>query len=354
MDRRQALSTLLMSCGLAAAGCAPGRSAPEDASLRVMTVNGWVAAGELGVTLTHEHLYADLRPYPEQAAQPLAADLDDAAQVLLPLLQRLASAGCRSLVDCTASNLGRHPRLIQRLSRASGLHMLTTTGGYAAAGRRFVPPYLREQSAAQLAARWTREFDAGIDGSDIRPGLIKIGVDEGPLEGLELKLLQAALQTHLDTGLTIACHIGSWTEPHTEAGRSAMQQLGAIREAGVSPSAWVWVHSQHEADLRHHVSVARQGGWVSFDDFRPARVARYVELLQAMRGEGLLHRVLVSQDAGWYTAGAPHGGSITPYDPLFTALLPALRADGFTEADLNTLLVTNPAQAFAVRVRLAS
>ncbi len=353
MDRRQALQTLLASCSLASAGCAPTRGSSAAGDLRVMTVNGWINASDLGVTLAHEHVFADLRPAAEQAAQPLTVDLDEAVQVLLPHLQQVARQGCCSLVECTATNLGRHPRLIQRLSRASGLHMLTVTGGYAAAGRRFVPRYLAEQSAGQLAARWTREWATGIDGTDIRPGLIKIGVDEGPLEGLELKLLQAALQTHLDTGLTIACHIGAWTEKHPEAGRSAMQQLGAIRLAGVSPSAWIWVHAQHEGDLQHQLSIARQGGWISFDDFRVERLARYVELLQTMRGEGLLHRVLVSQDAGWYTAGQPRGGTIAPYDPLFTSLLPALRAAGFGDADINTLMVTNPAQAFAVRVRAA-
>ncbi|WP_057299459.1 phosphotriesterase [Pelomonas sp. Root1217] len=351
MDRRHALQTLMLSCGLVSAGCAPTRGTLPDARLRVMTVNGWINAADLGVTLAHEHLFADLRPHKEQAAQPLATDLDEAVQVLLPHLQQIASRGCRSLVECTATNLGRHPRLIRRLSQASGLHMLTVTGGYAAAGRRFVPPYLMEQSAGQLAARWTREWNVGIDGTDIRPGLIKIGVDEGPIEGLELKLLQAALQTHLDTGLTIACHIGAWVEKHTEAGRSALQQLGAIRQAGVSPSAWIWVHSQHEDDLQHHVSIARQGGWISFDDFRVERLALYVERLQTMRREGVLHRVLVSQDAGWYTAGQPRGGTIVPYEPLFTSLLPALRAAGFGEADIDTLMVTNPAQAFAVRLR---
>ncbi len=351
MHRRRAIQTLLSAGGLAVAGCAPPARLPATDGLRVMTVNGWIDAAALGVTLPHEHLFADLRPHAEQAAQPLKVDIDEAVQVLLPQLQRVARHGCRSLVECTATNLGRHPRLIQRLSQASGLHMLTVTGGYAAAGRRFVSGELMAQSADQLAERWTREWTEGIDGSGIRPGLIKIGVDEGPPEALETRLLQAAVQTHRNTGLTIACHIGSWTEKHTEAGRTAMQQLAAIRQAGLSPSAWIWVHAQHEGDLRQQVSVARAGGWISFDDFREAQLARYVGLLQTLRREGVLNRVLVSQDAGWYTAGQPRGGTIAPYEPLFTSLLPALRAAGFSEAEIQTLVVTNPAQALAVRAR---
>ena len=124
MHRRRAIQTLLSAGGLAVAGCAPPARLPATDGLRVMTVNGWIDAAALGVTLPHEHLFADLRPHAEQAAQPLKVDIDEAVQVLLPQLQRVARHGCRSLVECTATNLGRHPRLIQRLSQASGLHML--------------------------------------------------------------------------------------------------------------------------------------------------------------------------------------------------------------------------------------
>jgi predicted metal-dependent phosphotriesterase family hydrolase len=59
----------------------------------------------------------------------------------------------------------------------------------------------------------------------------------------------------------------------------------------------------------------------------------------------------VSQDAGWYSVGEPGGGNIRPYDTVFTALIPALRARGLAQAEIDPVFVTNPAAAFAVRVR---
>jgi phosphotriesterase-related protein len=70
-----------------------------------------------------------------------------------------------------------------------------------------------------------------------------------------------------------------------------------------------------------------------------------------MRDEGLLHRVLVSQDAGWYHVGEPLGGSFRTFDTVFTAFIPALRAARFTDDDIHTLFVNNPANAFSIAVR---
>ena len=66
-------------------------------------------------------------------------------------------------------------------------------------------------------------------------------------------------------------------------------------------------------------------------------------------------RVLISQDAGWYAVGEPRGGGKPrSYETMFTHFLPALRAKGFGTAEIETLLVRNPARAFAVAVRRAS
>ena len=70
-----------------------------------------------------------------------------------------------------------------------------------------------------------------------------------------------------------------------------------------------------------------------------------------MRDEGLLHRVLVSQDAGWYHVGEPLGGSFRPFDAVFNAFIPAVRAARFTDGDIHTLFVNNPANAFSIAVR---
>ena len=63
-------------------------------------------------------------------------------------------------------------------------------------------------------------------------------------------------------------------------------------------------------------------------------------------------RVLISHDAGWYSVGELNGGSIRPYTAIFTHLVSALKKQGFTEQQLDQLLVINPANAFSIRVRV--
>jgi phosphotriesterase-related protein len=82
-----------------------------------------------------------------------------------------------------------------------------------------------------------------------------------------------------------------------------------------------------------------------FDGISPSSLARHVELVQRMRGEGLLTHVLVSHDAGWYHVGEPGGGQFRPYTTIFTDFIPRLRSAGFSDAEVQQLLVDNPRRA---------
>jgi phosphotriesterase-related protein len=264
-------------------------------------------------------------------------------QQVLPHLQRIAALGCRSFVDATAVGLGRDPLLLLRLSEQSGLNILTTTGNYAAFDYRFLPSYVREQSVDALAARWVLEFEQGIEGSGVRPGFIKLGFNGGPLSEVERKLIRAAAKAHRATGLTIGAHTGMAV--------AAYEELGELESAGVHPSAWIWIHAQNEPDAAKYLDAARRGAWISLDGVSPESIDLHAGRVLTLRDAGLLNRVLISQDAGWYSVGEPDGGKFRPYDTLFTALLPALVARGLKQAEIDQLLVTNPAAAFAVHVR---
>jgi phosphotriesterase-related protein len=310
---------------------------------QVMTVRGPLDRREMGLTLTHEHLFADLRPHAEQMRNPVQTNVDEVVEVVLPYLHRLRELGCRTFVDATAVGLGRDAALIKRLSEESGLHMLTVTGNYAAVDYQFLPPYVHEDSPERLAQRWIGEWERGIGDSGVRPGFIKLSVNDRPLSDIERKLVRAAATTHLEIGLTIGTH--------TRLGTSALAQLSELGARGVHPSAWIWIHAQHEKDLTQQVEAARRGAWISFDGINTDSVDAHVELVKRLRDEGQLGRVLVSQDAGWYRPGEPRGGNIRAYDTILTKFIPALRAAGFTSKEIDTLFIDNPAQAFAVSVR---
>jgi phosphotriesterase-related protein len=304
---------------------------------RIMTVLGPLAPDQLGRTLMHEHVLVDF--IGADKIEPGRYNPDEVFSKALPRLKELKSAGCSTLVECTPAFLGRDPALLQRLSRASGLHILTNTGIYGAAHDKYVPAYALHESAQQLAARWVREAEDGIPPSGIKPGFMKIGVDSGPLSEIDAKLVRAAAIVHQKTGLVIASHTGD--------GTAAMAQLTLLQSMGVPPSAFIWVHAQNEPDSNLHRTAAALGAWVEVDGIAPATIPQSVKLVMDLRRSGHLEQVLISQDSGWYHVGEPGGGTFRPYTTIFSQFLPSLLAAGAGPEDVATLLVQNPRHALA-------
>ncbi len=336
MDRRRFLRSAATLVGMSSMARLPaaGKGNP------VNTVLGPLPASELGRALIHEHVLVDFVGADKIA--PGRYNRDEAFRVVLPHLAKLKSAGCQTFVDCTPNYLGRDPELLRRLSHASGLHIITNTGLYGAADDKYVPRFAYSETAEQLAARWTREFEKGILPSRIRPGFIKIGVDGGPLSEIDAKLVAAAALTHRRTGLIIAAH--------TRDGTAAMEELRVLEKYEVHPSAFIWVHAQNERDPKVHLKAARMGAWVEFEGLTGDGRAERVESILRMKLAGLLHRVLVSNDAGWYNVGEPGGGKFHEYNVLLTEFLPELRQAGLGGDDLATLLERNPQQALTPQI----
>ncbi len=313
--------------------------APESNDQVVMTVRGPRSPEALGSVLPHEHVILDTAG--AERVKDSQYDRDDVVKVVKPYLQAAQEAGCRTLVECTPNYIGRDPILLRRLSKATGLHILTNTGLYGAANDQFVPGFAYEETPEQLADRWVTEAGRGIGDSGIRPGFIKIGVDNGRLSKIDRKLVEAAAQTHLETGLTIAAHTGD--------AEAAFHELDVLKKAGVSPNAFIWVHAQHEDDPKVLAEAAEQGAWISLDHIEKKSVDKYLALVNGLDKRGFLDRVLLSHDAGWYSIGEPGGGDYRGYTDMFEHFLPQLRDAGYSEAQVDQLTNINPRQAFVIR-----
>jgi phosphotriesterase-related protein len=336
-----AMASAALASPLTAARAKPGVAPAQAPGPRgsIDTVTGPIDPARLGLTLMHEHVLVDFIGAAE--ASPSRYDADAVFTQVLPHLQHVKALGAATLVECTPAHLGRDARLLQRLAKASGLNILSNTGYYGANKDKHLPAHAFTETPQQLAARWIREHEQGIDGTGIRPAFMKIGVDAGPLSAVDAKLVHAAAITHKATGLPIAAHTGN--------GVAAFAEMDILERAGVPLSSFIWVHAQSEPDGALHQKAAARGAWVEFDGIDPKSVDRHVALVLATREAGRLDRALVSHDAGWYRVGEPGGGAFRPFDTLFTAFVPALRAAGLSEADVRQLLVENPRRALTPR-----
>jgi phosphotriesterase-related protein len=309
----------------------------------IHTCMGVMSTDDLGKALTHEHILVDF----------IGADStgyhrwirEDVVLKVFPYLEEIRKHGYLTLFECTPAYLGRDPLIYKELSNLTGLNIITNTGFYGAFDNRFIPEYALYESAEQLADRWIDEFTNGIDNSGIKPGFIKIAIDrDSVLSEMHKKLVIAAAKTHLKTGMTIASHTGPSS--------GAYRQAEILRSEGVSLEAFIWVHAL-EGSAEDNIKLAKQGMWISFDkmDSKPHTVQLFVDRLKAMKEAEMLHKVLLSHDAGWYKPGQEDGGSFRPFTSIETLLLPELKVSGFTEEEIFQVMVKNPAKAFGMRVR---
>jgi phosphotriesterase-related protein len=257
---------------------------------------------------------------------------------MLPFLMEIKRLGVRTFVDCTPDYLGRDSQILARLSKATGLHILTNTGWYK-------EPYLPKEawtlSADKLAARWIGEIEEGIGNTGIKAGFIKIAVNPGPLIPIQRKIVTAAAKTSRITGAVIASH--------TVSGVAALEQLEILEREGVDPASFVFVHADGESDGKFHFETARRGAWVEFDGIGPGTAESRVDMVLGMLDRGFEDKLLISQDAGWYNVGEPGGGKIRGFAYLVKSFIPALKAAGLKRPLIDRLTVTNPATAFAFR-----
>lgn len=305
-----------------------------------MTVNGPVPSKEMGTSLTHEHILVDF--IGADSISELRWDKANVIGTVLPYLTQIKDFGCKTFIECTPAFLGRDPLLLKSLSDSSGLNIITNTGYYGAVNNKYLPEHAFIETADQLASRWVKEWEKGIDGTGIKPGFIKIGVADGKLSELHKKLVVAAARTHLKTGLTITSHTGPAIP--------AFEQIDILRKEGIDPVAFIWVHAQAENDLNNHIKAARMGAWIGLDGLDDNNVSDYIRMIKNLRENDLLNKILLSHDAGWYHPGEENGGEYRGYTTLFEKLIPALRNEKFSEKEINQLLVVNPSEAFKIEI----
>lgn len=306
----------------------------------IQTVSGSMSFPDTISWLSHEHILVDFTG--ADSLDPNAWDHDSVMQSTLPFLQELQQYQAGIFVDATPAYLGRDVRLLEKMSQKTGIQIITNTGFYGAVKNKYIPGFAFALEPEALAEIWIGEWTHGIEGTPVKPGLIKIGVDAtDTLHPMQQKLVKAAALTHLETGLTIASHTGQ--------ARGLWPQLEILKETGVSPRAFIWVHAQNEKEDQNYLRAAATGCWISLDGLG-WELQNHVNKLIFAREQGFLDRILISHDAGWYDPQKTNQ-TIRAYTAIFTQLIPALKTEGFKQEDLDLLLKKNPARAFGISVK---
>jgi phosphotriesterase-related protein len=128
---------------------------------------------------------------------------------MIPYFHELKEFNISYFVGTSLNYLGIDLLLFERIANETDIKIITNTGVSGAYNNKFFPIYAENCATKALSKRWIKEFNYGIDGTKIKPGFIKIGINNtANLSEIHKKLVKPSTVTHLKTGLTIASHTG--------------------------------------------------------------------------------------------------------------------------------------------------
>jgi phosphotriesterase-related protein len=310
----------------------------------VQTVQGGIDAGQLGVTLAHEHV----RFRDEAVAAQWPGRYDEQLELDAALLavNSAKDRGVETIFDATAMFGGRDVRFMERVADETGVRIVACTGIYS---YDYLPHYFENRDIDVMADHFVEDLEQGIQGTGIRAGFLKCAADAaGVTEHVE-KIHRACARASVQTGAPIMAH----SMPAVATGP---RQVEIFEQEGVDLSRVQIAHCGDTDDLAYIESLLAKGVYVGLDRYGlemylpiDRRNATAAELLR----RGHAERLIVSQDfcasIDWFPPEAAEAfeaqGAIRNWSMtlVFDEVVPALRELGVMDDEVfETIFVENP------------
>jgi len=337
----------------------------------VQTVLGLVEPENLGVTLTHEHLLIDmsvtftepaLASEKHLAYQPITMQnlgwlrmnyinnldncrlLDEGAAVEEVFLFK-QNGGC-TITEVTPKDMGRNPLGLLRIARATGVNIIMGTAYYTAIAH---PPQIDEWTEQQIATEFVNEIMVGVEGTEVRAGIIgEIGCS-WPLAKNELKVLRAAALAQQQTGAPLMIHPG-------RNENAPFEIIDILRDAGADLNHTIICHiSRTLLNLADRLKVAEAGCYIGYDmlgelscyhALAPVDLpsdAQHIDQIRELIAEGYEKQILVSHDVCRKMQLTRYGGN--GYSYLLRYGVPWMQRKGIPDNQIHTILIDNPKNA---------
>ena len=313
---------------------------------QIMTVLGPISADELGFTLPHEHIFINLTAFPGGVTiggYDAIFDPVRHTEVIVEELQAFQAVGGKSVVEVTCRNMGGDIQAVKRVAEITGLNVIAGCGWYRES---YMDHDIYYQPTEELAEGLIYEIEHGLEGTDIRPGILgEIGHDYSHthLSAKEERCFRAVAKAQRRTGLAITTH--------TPKGGIGFEILDILGEYDVPPDRVIIGHSDGHKDLDYHAALMKRGAYVQYDNIgstidgsrgEPELVNHIAELVRL----GYVERILLSHDINRRSQLKYYDGF--GFDYLIKRFLPMLNAKGVGYEAINTMTVGNPARVLAV------
>jgi len=346
LTRRQALEFV----GIGAAAAAIPRALfaqdpqfPKGAIIRTILKD--YAPEELagGATLFHEHLQMapdfnvkfaaataaaraanGLPPAPARAGGgrgPAGPDIMHDVGLMSAEVAKTKADGVACIVDAGHAEMGRSVDFLRQVSMKSGMPIVVGGGFYS---QPFYPKEISTLSEDQILKQLIHQADTDVVGAWGEIG----SWDE--ITADERKVFRAVGRAHVATNIPIFTHTGI-------PGKSALEQLDILEDAGVKPNRVVIGHLGNLVDPNVSVQkiICRRGAFVGFDRQGGNNDAQQVPMVLALIEAGFADHLMFSADAS------------SGYGKTLTVFVPKLKAAGVSDEVLHKITVDNPRRFLA-------
>ena len=317
---------------------------------QIQTVRGPIESADLGTTLMHEHVFvldAELvQNYPEEWGSE-----DQRVADAITRMNELKASGVDSLVDLTVTGLGRYIPRIQRIAEQTSLNIIVATGIYT---YNELPEFFHYRGpggllggAEPMIEMFVRDLTQGIANTGVKAGILKCATDRlGVTPDID-RALRATAKAHRLTGAPISTH----THARKKVG---LDQQRIFAEEGVDLSRVVIGHCGDTTDLDYLEELLRNGSYLGMDRFGIDSILSFedrVNTVTALCEKGFAEKLVLSHDAACFLHWMPEHliPAVLPnwnYLHIHRDVIPALKQKGVTEAQIETMMVSNPRRIF--------
>lgn len=292
----------------------------------IRTVTGDLAAIP-GPILCHEHLQIDLCCQKGPDVVLGEADQED----VINDLGEAMKFGLKAVVDLSVFGSGRNAANLRNISERAGLPVICAAGFYWDP----TPQIVYDSTVEALRDIMIHEVNEGVDGTDVRAGIIKIGTHRGvPIPEAD-RLFKAAAAASLATGAAVVTHTSSVDQ--------AFWHLDTLERAGMDPSRILISHMGAAKDIAELLEVAKRGSLLGIDKvgFIARRSnAELADLVRDACAAGLDKQIILSSDVARRDRLMRHGGS--SYGAVFSDFFPMLRERGVSADQIDVMMCRNP------------
>jgi phosphotriesterase-related protein len=229
--------------------------------------------------------------------------------------------GAACIVDAGHPDMGRDINFLRQISMKSGVPIVVGGGFY---NQPFYPKEISTMSEEQIVQALIKQVDADTLGAFGEIG----SWDE--ITADERKVFRAIGKAHVATNVPIFTHTGI-------PGKSALEQLDILEDAGVKPDRVVIGHLGNlvDANVYVHKTICRRGAFVGFDRQGGNGDAQQVPMVMALIEAGFADHLMFSADAS------------RGYGKTLTVFVPKLKEAGANDEVLHRILVDNPRRFLA-------